>query len=350
MVNNSGEIPVQPTIQELRQQMADYGRPDLRIAVGQLIDTLGPYAALWWLLCYLIRHGYPGWVLLLPIIGAALFLVRIFIIFHDCSHGSFFDSDRANTVLGYIAGGLTFTPFEYWRWNHDGHHRTYADLDRRGVGDIWTLTVDEYRAMPKTKQFAYRFARNPLVFLIVGPGFIFLVTQRLLHEWQGKEERRSVLITNLMMVGILAIAKLTIGLRTYLMIQIPVLLLAGAMGIWLFYVQHQFEGVYWSRHANWDPLTAAMRGSSYYKLPRVLRWFTANIGLHHVHHIMTRIPNYRLQRCYQEIPALQTAPVLTIARSLKSLRLNLWDEQRQELVSFRSLEPRGKTNSAAVGP
>ena len=337
MLNNAGDAPSPPTIHELRQQMSDFGRPNRRQAVWQLINTFIPYGAVWVLLGYLLRHHYPLWTMPIPMILAALILVRIFILFHDCSHGSFFASERANTVLGYVTGVLTFTPFEYWRWNHEGHHRTYADLDRRGVGDIWTLTVEEYLAAPQLKQLAYRVARNPLVFLTIGPGFIFLITQRLLHQWQGKEERRSILITNLIAASILTLASYTIGLRTYLVIQLPVMLLAGALGIWLFYVQHQFEGVYWSRHANWDPLTAAMKGSSYYKLPGPLRWFSANIGLHHVHHLMTRIPNYRLQECYAKIPALHNVPTLTIARSLKSLHLNLWDEKREELISFKAL-------------
>jgi len=337
MLNNAGDAPSQPTIHELRQQMSDYGRPNPRQAVWQLINTFVPYVAVWGLLCYLLRHGYPLWTIPIPMILAALILVRIFILFHDCCHGSFFASERANTIVGYVTGVLAFTPFEYWRWNHDGHHRTYADLDRRGVGDIWTLTAEEYLAIPKWKQLAYRVARNPIVFLTIGPGFIFLITQRLLHQWQGKEERRSILITNLIAASILTLASYTIGLRTYLVIQLPVMLLAGALGIWLFYVQHQFEGVYWSRHANWDPLTAAMKGSSYYKLPGPLRWFSANIGLHHVHHLMTRIPNYRLQECYAKIPALHNVPTLTIARSLKSLHLNLWDEKREELISFKAL-------------
>ena len=339
MVMQTGDVPSQPTIQELRQQIAGYGRPDIRKAVWQLVNTLLPYGGLTALLYFMARHAYPVWTFPVPMLLASLFLVRIFILFHDCTHGSFFASDRANTIVGYIAGVLTFTPFEYWRWNHNWHHRTYADLDRRGVGDIWTLTVDEYLATTKWKRLTYRVARNPLVFLIIGPGFVFLITQRLLHQWQGKEERRSVLITNLIAAIALVVANFTIGLRAYLVIQLPITLLAGAIGIWLFYVQHQFEGVYWSRHDNWDALTAALRGSSYYKLPGVLRWFTANIGLHHVHHILPLIPNYHLQKCYQEVPGLHNITPLTFTRSLKSLRLNLWDEKQQKLVSFRSLQP-----------
>jgi omega-6 fatty acid desaturase (delta-12 desaturase) len=232
---------------------------------------------------------------------------------------------------------LTFTPFVFWQRNHLIHHGTYADLDHRGIGDIWTLTIDEYRASSKIRKWGYRLYRHPLVFLGIGPGYSFLITQRFMHNRVERPERNSAAVTNVGIVAIVALASLTIGLKTYVLIQLPIILIAGAMGVWLFYVQHQFEGVYWSRHENWDPVKAALEGSSYYKLPRVLQWFSGNIGLHNVHHVLPRIPNYRLQKCYDESPIMQTVPPLTLRKSLKSFSLNLWDDQRQKLVSFKSL-------------
>ncbi|MBI5665309.1 MAG: fatty acid desaturase [Nitrospirae bacterium] len=330
------------TIHSLRKTLSLYAKPDLRQAVLQMINTFIPYSALWGVLVYMVDRKYPlVWTLSLICI-ASLFLVRIFIFFHDCAHHSFFASQRANKVIGYVTGILTFTPFTYWQHNHLVHHGTYADLDHRGVGDIWTLTVDEYRAASRRTQLAYRLYRNPFVFLGIGPGYSFLITQRYLHQWKGKNEHFSVAFTNLAILVIIITAGLTIGLKTYLLIQLPVLLLAGTFGVWLFYVQHEFEGVYWSRHETWDPVKAALKGSSYYKLPRVLQWFSGNIGLHHVHHVLPRIPNYKLQQCYNASPVMQTVKPLTIRKSLKSFSLNLWDEKQQKMVSFKSLKERVK--------
>jgi len=338
MESLSGVDKNQITIHELRKMLSAYGKPNLGISILQILNTFIPYLGLWAILIFMVNRGYPAYIIAALIILASLILVRIFILFHDCTHGSFFKLRLANIILGYICGILTFTPFNYWQHNHLVHHGSYADLDRRGVGDIWTLTVLEYRSASKRKQLGYRLYRNPFVFLGVGPGYFFLFTQRLLHQWKGKSERFSILFTNLAIVVIVLAASLTMGLKTYLIIQVPVMLISGAIGVWLFYVQHQFEGVYWSRHLDWDPVKAALSGSSYYKLPRVLQWFTGNIGFHHVHHVLPRIPNYRLQECYDQTPVLQSVRPLGIARSLKSLWLNLWDEKEQKLVSFRSLK------------
>jgi acyl-lipid omega-6 desaturase (Delta-12 desaturase) len=335
---DKGKAPGDLSIYSLRKTLLQYAKPDLRQSILQLLNTFIPYIALWVILVYLVNKKYPfGWILLF-IFVASLFLVRIFIIFHDCSHGSFFASQLANTILGYVSGIFAFTPFTYWRHNHLVHHGTYADLDHRGVGDIWTLTVEEYLASSRMMQLAYRFYRNPLVFLGIGPGYSFLITQRFLHQWEGKNERFSAAVTNLAVLVIILAASLTISLRTYLLIQLPIMLIGGAIGVWLFYVQHQFEGVYWSRHDNWDPVKAALKGSSYYKLPKVLRWFTGDIGLHHVHHVLPRIPNYQLQQCYDKSPVLQEVKPLDIRGSLKSLHLNLWDEKQQKLISMKSLK------------
>ncbi len=337
MVRDTDKFPGELTIHSLRKELSPYAKPDRRQAILQLINTFLPYIVLWAILVYLVNQKYPLEGIIPLIFIASFFLVRIFIFFHDCSHGSFFASPRANTILGYVSGILTFTPFAYWQHNHLVHHGTYADLDHRGVGDIWTLTVEEYQAASRKTRLAYRLYRNPFVFLGVGPGYFFLVTQRFLHQWERENEGYSTTLTNLAILLIILAASLTFGLRTYVLIQLPIMLTAGAIGVWLFYVQHEFEGVYWSRHENWDPVKAALQGSSYYKLPKVLQWFTGNIGLHHVHHVLPRIPNYKLQKSYDESPIMQTLKPLTIRRSLKSLYLNLWDEKQQKLVSFRSL-------------
>jgi omega-6 fatty acid desaturase (delta-12 desaturase) len=282
------------------------------------------------------QSGYSYWLILALTIPTGGILVRLFILFHDCCHGSFFESRRANTVLGYVTGILAFTAFEDWRRAHNRHHVTAGNLDRRGVGDIWTMTTDEYRAAPRLTRLAYRIYRNP--FFLFGPGamLLFLVIQRFSKKDAGKRARRSVLITNLALLLILVAAGSTIGFKTYLLIQLPVLMIAGGVGLWLFYVQHQFEDAYWVRNDSWDPLSVALQGSSYYKLPKILQWVTGNIGLHHIHHVQPKIPNYNLQRCYDEIPALQTVKSITLNASIRSLRLALYDETAKKMVSFHS--------------
>jgi omega-6 fatty acid desaturase (delta-12 desaturase) len=317
---------------------ATYGKPDIRKATWQIIDTLVPYAFLWALMVLMIRSGYPYAITLALAVVAGGLLVRIFILFHDCCHGSFFASRRANTIFGTITGVLAFTAFDDWRHAHGRHHATFGDLDRRGTGDVWTMTVAEYRGAPLRTRLAYRLFRNPLVLFGPGPLILFLIINRLPTAGANRNDRISVLITDLAILAVVGLAGLTIGLRTYLLIQLPVILVASSIGMWLFYVQHQFEGVYWARHENWDPMRVALEGSSYYQLPRVLQWFTGNIGLHHVHHVRPRIPNYHLQQCFEGIPALQAIRPLTLRSSLTSLRLNLWDEVQHKLVSFRALK------------
>lgn len=320
--------------------LSRYEKPNHLKAIWQLLDTFIPYIALWILMICMIRHGVSYWLTLPLIVVAAGLLVRIFIFFHDCGHGSFFASRKANQIVGYISGVLTFTPYEDWRHQHAEHHATASDLDHRGTGDIWTLTVEEYLAASTWKKLTYRFFRNPFVLFVLGPPILFLIAHRIPRKEDKKRERRSVHYTNLAILGILVIASVTIGLRTYLLIQLPIMAVAGAIGVWMFYVQHQFEKDYWARHEDWDPVRAALDGSSYYKLPKVLQWFTGNIGLHHIHHLRPRIPNYNLQKCLDEIPALQAVEPLTLRRSLKSICLNLWDEANGRMVSFRSIARR----------
>jgi omega-6 fatty acid desaturase (delta-12 desaturase) len=327
---------------------AKYGHSNLRKSSWQILNTLGPYALLWALMIFTVQQ-YPYWITLALALVAAGILVRVFILFHDCCHGSFFASRQANTILGYIAGVLTFTAFEDWRRVHNRHHATAGDLDRRGVGDIWTMTIEEYLAAPLPKRFAYRFYRNP--FILLGPGsvLLFLVLHRFPIKGAGKKERASVLYTNLAILLIVGSATWTIGLPAYLLIQLPIILIAGSVGLWLFYIQHQFENVYWVRHDSWDPMRVALEGSSYFKLPKILQWFTGNIGLHHIHHVRPSIPNYNLQQCQDDVPAFQAVKPITLRTSLRSLRLSLCDVKNQRLVSFRSLPARRSKMMGAPG-
>lgn len=319
-----------------RQAVAGFQSPDLRRSVWQLLDTFIPYIVLWILMVRSLEVSY--WLTLALAVPAAGFLVRIFIFFHDCGHGSFFKSQRANDILGIITGILTFTPYYSWRHAHAIHHATAGDLDRRGVGDIWTLTVQEYLTAPAWKRIAYRVFRFPLVTFLIGPTVVFLILQRLPIGDKAPRERLSVWATNLALLGVAAAMSLTIGLKAYVLIQLPVMILAGMAGVWLFYVQHQFEGAYWERHANWDFATAALQGASFYKLPRVLQWFSGNIGFHHIHHLSPKIPNYKLQACFEANPIFQQVRPITLASSLKSLGLHLWDEENRRLVGFGHLK------------
>ncbi len=322
------------TPEDLPKAIAAYTLPSRRKAFWQIVDTFVPFLVLWIVMVWMVLHEYSYWLILALAIPAAGLQVRIFILFHDCCHGSFFASRRGNAILGTISGILTFTPFAQWRRSHAIHHKSVGDLDRRGVGDIWLLTVDEYRSAPRRERIAYRLVRNPYAMLIVGPLVLFLIIHRFFRTSDRRQERLGVVVTNLAIVLIIVGAWLTIGIKTYVLIQAPVTFISGAAGLWLFYVQHQFEGVYWARHDAWSRMRAALVGSSYYKLPAVLRWFTGNIGLHHVHHVQQRIPNYNLHRCYNDVPALRTVEPLTLSGSLRCLRLNLWDEGKEKLVSF----------------
>jgi acyl-lipid omega-6 desaturase (Delta-12 desaturase) len=320
-----------------RRQIGEtYRQANLRKSVCQILNTIVPYGVLWALMIFALERGYPYWLTLALATPAGLILVRVFILFHDCCHGSFFTSRRANTILGYVTGILTFTAFEDWRHAHNRHHATAGDLDRRGLGDIWTMTTAEYTAAPRRTRLAYRIYRNP--FILFGPGaaLLFLLFQRFSRKGAGKRARTSVLITNLSLLLVLTVAAATIGVGTYLRIQLPVILIGGGVGLWLFYIQHQFEDAYWVRHESWDPMGVALQGSSYFKLPKILQWLTGNIGLHHIHHVQPSIPNYNLQRCYDEVPALQAVRTITLKTSLRSLRLGLYDEKNKKLVSFCS--------------
>lgn len=336
MVPTSTAQNKKPNRQPWQKTVAKYQKPDRRHSIWQVINTLVPYFFLWFLMVLSLKVSY--WLTLLLAIPAGGFLMRTFIIFHDCGHGSFFRSRRANDTLGVITGILTFTPYYRWRHDHAVHHASVGDLDRRGVGDIWTLTVKEYQALPARKKLLYRLVRNPLLIFTVGGLGLFLIGNRISSPTAGKRERYSVYWTNLALLGIFLLMSATIGLKAYIMVQLPIMILISSIGVWLFYVQHQFEGVYWERHDRWDYVTAALEGSSYYKLPRVLQWFSGNIGFHHVHHISPRIPNYYLEKCHNDHPIFQQVKPLTLLSSTKSLFLRLWDEDERKLVGYAALK------------
>lgn len=318
-----------------KQIVARYQRPSAGRAAWQIVNTLVPYGTLWCLMHLALAWSY--WLVVPLAILAGGFLVRVFIIFHDCGHGSYLKSRRANDVLGFLTGVLTFTPYHHWRWEHAIHHASAGDLDRRGTGDVWTLTVQEYLEASRWKRFAYRLARNPVILFAIAPLFLFLVMQRFPSSKAPRRERLSVYWTNLALAVVAAGLIWVFGFKAYLVIQLAVLLVAGSAGVWLFYVQHQFEGVYWERGAEWDYVTAALKGSSFYRLPKVLQWFSGNIGFHHIHHLSPRIPNYHLEKCHQSEPLFQTVKPVTLFASFKAFSFRLWDEQRRQLVGYGHL-------------
>jgi omega-6 fatty acid desaturase (delta-12 desaturase) len=309
-------------------------------SIWQLVNSVVPYFALWAAMIWAIQFSYP--LTLLLAVFAAAFLVRIFIIFHDCGHGSFFRSRRANDWVGFFTGLFTMTPHHEWWHNHSIHHANVGNLDKRGVGDIWTMTVAEYRAASKMKRLRYFLVRQPLFMLTVGPLIVFVVLQRFPSQASRARERRSILLANIVLAAVIGALCWAIGWKAFVAIQLPVLLMAGAGGIWLFYVQHQYEGTYWQKTEKCDFLTAAIDGSSFYRLPRVLQWFSGNIGFHHVHHLSPRIPNYKLEKCHNAFARLRQVRPLTLRDSMVSARLRLWDEEKQQLVGFREAMRRSR--------
>lgn len=328
------ELPSTSERGEWKDIVRKYQNPTVLGSVWQLANTLVPYVALWVFMYHLL--GVSWWLVVPLAVLAGAFLVRIFVIFHDCTHGSFFKSRRANEVVGFITGILTFTPYHHWKWEHSIHHASAGDLDRRGMGDVWTLTVREYLEASRWKRFSYRLSRSPLILFVVAPLTLFLVLHRLPARDAKEHERRWLHITNLAIVMLACLLAWAFGVKAYLIIQGIVLLVASTAGVWLFYVQHQFEDVYWERHPDWNFAEAALHGSSFYKLPKILQWFSGNIGFHHIHHLSPRIPNYRLESAHKAEPLFQTVKPLTLGRSLKSLTFRLWDETRKKLVGFKA--------------
>ncbi|HTC72253.1 MAG TPA: fatty acid desaturase [Solirubrobacteraceae bacterium] len=315
-----------------RETLAPYAKPHLGRSLRDLATSVLPYLALSVAMYAALKVSY---LLVLAIaIPAAGFLVRTFILFHDCSHGSFLASRRANLWLGTVLGLFVYSPFLRWRHDHAIHHATSGDLDRRGGGDVRTLTVSEYQALPARARLGYRLFRNPLVMFGIGPIVALLVGPRIVAKSARPRMRQSVLGTNVALALLIAALCWLVGWRDYLLIQAPTLLLAGSAGIWLFYVQHQFEDAYWESADTWSYADAALRGSSYLKLPRVLQFFSGNIGLHHVHHLSARIPNYNLQRAHDENAIFHEVPTLSLGDGLRAVRLKLWDEKHRRMVTF----------------
>lgn len=323
------------SIAKWREIVARYQTPSVKRAVWQLVSTLVPLLVLFWLMYRSLSVSY--WLTLALALPAAGLTIRTFIIMHDCGHGSFLPSRTWNDIVGWVTGILTATPYAHWRREHAIHHATSGHLEQRGTGDITTLTVREYLAAKWSKRAKYRLYRNPLVLLGLGPTFLLIK-----HRWPdramaGKREALNVHLTNLALAALVTTLSLLIGLREVLMIWLPIALLSGAAGVLLFYVQHQFEDAYWRGGGDWDYVTAAVYGSSFFRLPKVLQWFTGNIGFHHVHHLSPKIPNYQLERCHRENPTFQRVTTLTLWQSLRTLRLKLWDEETGRMVGFRYL-------------
>lgn len=325
---------LQDQIQELAAHCARYRTPNAWRAAGQILTTLFPFLALF--AGMYISLDYSYWITLPLAVPTAGLLIRFFIIQHDCGHGSFFASKTANDITGRIVSVLTLTPYAYWRRAHALHHACSANLDRRGIGDISTLTVEEYQALPLLKRIGYRIYRNPFFLTLVGGVLHFLVIQRLPFSVQRPswQMTTSVLALNLAILIVYGTLIYALGWADFLMLFAPIVFVSSAVGVWLFFIQHQFEETHWSKDGEWDRKTAAILGSSYYDLPRVLDWFTGNIGLHHIHHLCSQIPNYRLQECMAAKPELANINRLTVWESLKCANLALWDEKSKRLVSF----------------
>jgi len=315
-----------------RDVLAPFAVPSPHRGLAALATSTLPYLALS-VLMYLML-GVSTVLTLALAIPAAGFLVRVFVMFHDCAHGSLLPSKRANVMVGTVLGLFVLSPFRRWRHDHAIHHATSGDLDRRGVGDVITLTVTEYNARSRRGRIAYRLIRNPLVMFGFGPVIAMVIGPRMVARGARRRMRNSVLGTDVALVAIVGVLCWLIGWHAFLIVWAPAALLAGSIGIWLFYVQHQFEDAYWQSNAEWSYADAALRGSSYLKLPPLLRFFTGNIGLHHVHHLNARIPNYNLPRAHAASPMFATVPTLSLWDGLRSVRLKLWDEQAGRLVTF----------------
>lgn len=313
--------------------VARYASADTRRSIWQLVNTLVPYFLLFYLSMRSMEISI--WLTIPLTILTAGFMVRVFIIFHDSGHGSFFKSRTANKWVGRVTGLLTFTPFYRWTHDHAIHHATAGDLDRRGTGDVYTMTVEEYLASPWWKKFGYRVMREPVFMFFFGSIIVFVVTQRI--PTGDKRERESVWWTNLSLAIMVTAACLLFSWQAYVTVQLLVMFFGATAGIWLFYVQHNFDPSYWERHPQWQFVKAGLVGSSFYKLPKVLQWFTGNIGFHHIHHLSPKIPNYKLEECHNENPVFHVPP-MTFRMSLASLKFRLWDEKEKMLVGWNALK------------
>ncbi len=326
------------TARDWNQVLIKYRDPNTRRSVYELVLTAGAFALFWILMWVTLNLSY--FLTLLFALPTAGFLVRLFLIQHDCGHGAFFKNRKTNNWVGRAIGTLTFTPFDYWRRNHNIHHATSGNLDQRGIGDIQTLTVSEYLALSRLQRFFYRLYRHPLFMFGLVPSYLFLLQHRLpvglmLKGWLPW---LSTMLTNVSIASIVVTMMWLVGIGPFLLVQVPIMLLATSIGVWLFYIQHQFEDTFWAEREDWSLHEAALQGSSHYVLPGVLRWFTANIGIHHVHHLCSSIPFYRLPQVLRDHPELADTGRVTLAESLKCVRLVLWDENLQRMISFKELD------------
>ncbi|HSM61166.1 MAG TPA: fatty acid desaturase [Longimicrobiales bacterium] len=339
--------PDRAQIERWNAILRPYWGADTRRSVTQLLTTAVPFALLWYAMLRSLEVGF--WLTLLLAVPTAGFMMRLFMIQHDCGHGSFFGSKRARDWVGRCIGVLLLTPYEYWRKTHAYHHAHSGDLDFRGFGDIDTHTVREYLSWPRRRRIAYRIYRHPVLLFTVGPLFHFLVKHR--YPWDiprdWKQAWRSVWMTNLAIAAILAVAWATIGLQRFLLVQGPLTFIASSLGVWLFYVQHQFEHTYWQWHRSWDYYEASLYGSSYLVLPKPLQWITASIGVHHVHHMSARIPNYKLQQVHDENPEFHVVSKVTLKDTWHLVNLTLWDEEHNRLIRFKDLRNVDEGRAAA---
>lgn len=326
----------QLSIKQLKQNVFPFEKTDTKASIRQLINTLAPLLALWYGAYISLSVSY--WLTVPLIVIASGFMIRTFILFHDCCHHSFFKSGKANDILGTILGVITLVPYQQWKNEHSIHHSTSSNLDKRGIGDIWILTVEEYKAASIWRRIAYRIYRNPFVMFVIGPIAVFLIQYRFNRKGAKRKERIGNYVTNVLIVGFYALIVWAIGWQAVVLIQGPIFLLSGSFGIWLFYVQHQFEDTYFEHDEEWSYVKAAVEGSSYYKLPAVLQWLTGNIGFHHVHHLSPKVPNYKLEEVHEAVVPLQKATTITIRHSLKALSYRLWDEHSKTFVGFKDVK------------
>lgn len=342
-------LPSPPT-KEWKAAIKEFAKPRVGIATWQLINTVGVYVVLWVAMYFLLQIDAAWkWGLVLPVaFFAGALLVRVFIIFHDCGHGSFFKSQKLNHFWGFITGALTFTPYMHWRWEHSVHHAHNGKLSRRGVGDIWTMTVEEYLNATPWKRFLYRLGRNPIILFVIGPMFTFMITHRFPVADAKPREKVSVMWSNLAIGVMVVCLSWLFGWKIYLLLTVITMTVASTLGVWLFYVQHQFEDTYWETEENWDYFKAAVYGSSFYKLPKVLQWFSGNIGYHHIHHLSSKIPNYNLERCHKSHSMFSAVKPLTMWKSLKCVNFRLWDAEDMKLITFRQLRQKLKARSGML--
>ncbi|RIX49399.1 fatty acid desaturase [Paenibacillus nanensis] len=332
----------------LKKSVSPYEHSQLKVSIGQMINTLLPLVALWYAAYWSLSVSY--WLTLAFSVGASFFVIRTFIIFHDCCHGSFFKSKRANDIIGILTGVLTLVPYQQWKNSHAIHHATSSNLDKRGVGDLWIMTVEEYASASTWTKLAYRAYRNPLIMFGLGPIYVFLLQYRFNRKGARRKERLNTYLMNALIVGFYALMIWAVGWQSFLLVQGPVFYLSGVLGVWLFYVQHQFEDSYFEHEEEWSYVKAAVDGSSFYKLPKALQWLTGNIGYHHVHHLSPKVPNYYLETAHDAVPPLHKATTITILQSLESLKFRLWDEEGKRFVSFRAVKDRiRKPSRVAIG-